>query len=90
MVMLRGRKIRFSHILVHLVGGDFASDTEEDGKSYGRCSYGMVDLVLSMCVTGFVSKYLDLSKSLTAATLAVGRWSLGTCAPRFASYYKQY
>jgi hypothetical protein len=38
METLHGRRIWFSHLLVHLVYHDLAGGVEEDGKSYGRCS----------------------------------------------------
>jgi hypothetical protein len=62
-----GRRIRFSRLLIHLVG-DFADDIEKEGKSSSRCSYGVVDLVSSTCVAGFVPRYTDLLKSSAATT----------------------
>jgi hypothetical protein len=43
--MLHGRKLRFSHLLVHPDSGDFAGDVEGGRNSYGLCSHGVLDLV---------------------------------------------
>jgi hypothetical protein len=52
--MTRGRRIRFSRLHVCLVGGDLVGGVEEGDKSCGRCSHGVVDLVLSMCIAGLL------------------------------------
>jgi hypothetical protein len=67
MVTLHGRRIRFSHLLICLVG-DFTGDIEEGRKSSSRCFYGVVDLISSTCVAGFVPSYTDLLKSSMATT----------------------
>ena len=52
MVALRGTRIRYSRLLVHLVDGDFAGGVEDGEKSSGRCSRGVVDLGQPTRVTG--------------------------------------
>jgi hypothetical protein len=47
---MSGRRIRFSHLLVHLVSGDLVGEVEEGGKLSGRWSHGVMDLVLSTYV----------------------------------------
>jgi hypothetical protein len=42
-----------------LVSSDLAGVVEEDGELFGRCSYGVVDLVRSTCVIDLVSEDLD-------------------------------
>jgi hypothetical protein len=42
-----GTRIRYSPLLVHLVGGDLFGGVEEGGDSSGRRFYGVVDLVQS-------------------------------------------
>jgi hypothetical protein len=37
-------RIRYPHILVHLVGEDLADGVEEGGESFGCSSHGVVDL----------------------------------------------
>ena len=49
MVAPRGSRIRYTRLLVHLVGGDLAGGVEKDGDSSDRCFHGVVDLVQSMC-----------------------------------------
>jgi hypothetical protein len=51
MMILRKSRIRFSRLLVHLIGGDLACGVEEGRKSSCRCSHGVMDFVLSI---GFV------------------------------------
>jgi hypothetical protein len=55
----RRRRISFSCPPVHLVGGNLSYDVEENGKVSGRCSYGVVNLVLSTYVIGLVLGYSD-------------------------------
>jgi hypothetical protein len=88
MAMLRGTRIRFPRLLIHLVSGDLADGIDEGGESYDRCSLEAVDLVLSTCVVGLLLRDLDGLKSLMATASALGLWSLGgTCtnSSRFSS-----
>jgi hypothetical protein len=64
---LCGTRIRYTCLLVHLVGGDLASGVKEGGDSSGRRFHGVVDLVQSTCVTVLVLEASDRFKSLTAA-----------------------
>jgi hypothetical protein len=50
MVTLCGRRIKFSYLLAHLVSGDLAGGTEKGGESFGCCSHGLLNLILSMYV----------------------------------------
>jgi hypothetical protein len=56
-------RIRYTRLLVHLVGGDLAGGTKEGRKSSGRFSHGVVDLVKSTFITSLVSEVLDKFKS---------------------------
>jgi hypothetical protein len=54
--VLCGIRIRYSSLLVHLIGGDLADDVEEGGDSFDRRFHEVVDLVQSMYVTSLVLK----------------------------------
>jgi hypothetical protein len=56
MVVLCGIKIRYTHLLVHLVTGNLVDIVEEGGKSSYRCYHGVKDHVQSMHVTSLRSK----------------------------------
>lgn len=45
-------RIRFSQLVIHLVGGGLNSGIEDDGRSPGHCSSGVVDLLVSSCYAG--------------------------------------
>jgi hypothetical protein len=80
-VTLCGTRIRYSRLLVHLVGGDLAGSVEEGGDSSGRRFHGVVDLVQSMYFTSLVLEASDQFKGLTVTILAL-RLS-GTCTKTF-------
>jgi hypothetical protein len=67
------KKIRFSRLIVHLVGDNLAIGVEAGWKSSGRYSYRAVDLILSTCISGLVSKHLNKVKISMATTSALGR-----------------
>ena len=67
-----GQRIRYTRLLVHLVGGDLAGGVEEGGDSPGRRFHAVVDLIQSTCVN-FVSEDLDQFKGSMPATSALGR-----------------
>jgi hypothetical protein len=52
MAVLCGTKIRYSRLLVNLVGGELASGVDEGGDSSGHHCHGMVDLIRSTCGRG--------------------------------------
>jgi hypothetical protein len=68
MVALRGTKIRYTRLLIHLVVDDLASGVEEGGDSAGRSGHGVVDLLQFMRVTCLLSKDPTQLKSLMAMT----------------------
>jgi hypothetical protein len=49
-----GTRIRYTHLLIHLVGGELAGSVEEGGDSSSRRFPEMVDLVQSTYVISFV------------------------------------
>jgi hypothetical protein len=80
MAALCGTRIRYSHLLIHPIGGVFAGAVEEDGDSSGRCFHRVVDLVQSTYGTSLVLEPSDRFKGSTAKISALGRWSLGARA----------
>jgi hypothetical protein len=90
METLHGRRIRFSRLLVHLVGDDLAGGVEEDGKSYGRCSDGVVDIIFSTCTTGLVLGYSYRIKSSMVMISGLRCWSLlRTCARSIHNFHNK-
>jgi hypothetical protein len=45
MTMLCGTRIRYTHLLIHLVDDDLASGVDEVIESSSRCSHGVMDLI---------------------------------------------
>ena len=84
----RGSRIRYTRLLVHLVGGDLAGGVEEGGDSSDRRFNGVVDLVQSTCCI-LVSKDLAQFKGSMATTSALGRWSLVTRSRRLSGCHQQ-
>jgi hypothetical protein len=80
--VLCGTRIRYSSLLLHLVGGDLAGGVEEGEDSSDHRLHGGVDLVQSTRVRGLLLKDLDQFKGSMAVTSALGRWSLGARAQR--------
>jgi hypothetical protein len=72
MMMLCGTRVRYAHLLIHLVGGDPASGVEESRDSSGHHLHRVVDLVQSMYVTSLVLEDSGQSESLMAMILALG------------------
>jgi hypothetical protein len=70
-------RIRYFHLLIHLVDGNFARGDEEGGESSGRSSHGVVDLVKSVSVAGLMPEEVDQFKSSMATTTPMGCWSVG-------------
>jgi hypothetical protein len=89
MVVLYGTRIRYSGLLVHLVGTDLASSVEEGGNPSGRCFHGVVDLIQSMYFTSLMLEASDQYKGSMAMILALGCWSLGARARRLPDYHQQ-
>jgi hypothetical protein len=89
MTVLCGTRIRYTRLLVHLVDGELADGVEEGGYSSGCHFCRAVDLIQSTCVTGLVLEASDRFKGSMAATLALGRWSLGAHARRLPDYHQQ-
>jgi hypothetical protein len=89
MAELCGTRIRYIFcVLFHLVGSDLTVGVEEGGESSGRSTHGVLNLVLSTCVTCLVSEDLDQFKRSMATTSALGRWSLGALARRLPTVIK--
>ena len=88
MAVSRGSIIRYTRLLVHLVGGDLAGGVEEGGDSSDRRFNGVVDLVQSTCSI-LVSEDLAQFKGSIATTSALGRWSLGARARRLSGCHRQ-
>jgi hypothetical protein len=61
-VALCGTRIRYSCLLVHLVGGDLAGSVEEGWDSSGRRFHGVANLVRSMYFTSLVLEASDQFK----------------------------
>jgi hypothetical protein len=77
-------RIRYSHLLVHLIGGDLAGSVEEGEDSSSRRFHGVVGLVQSTYFTILVLEASDRFKGSTTTISALGRWSLGgTCTKTF-------
>jgi hypothetical protein len=55
-------KIRYSHLVAHLIGGNLAGGVEEDVESSGHPSHGVEDLVRSVCVIGFVRRFESIQE----------------------------
>jgi hypothetical protein len=72
-------RIRYSSLLVHLIGGNLAGGIEEGEDSSSR-RFHVVDLVQSTRVRGLVLEDLDQFKGSMVAALALGCWSLGARA----------
>jgi hypothetical protein len=70
-------RIRYSHLLVHLVGGNLIGGVEEGEDSSGRRFHGVVDLIQSTCGRGLVLEASDQFKGSMAATSAPGAGPLG-------------
>jgi hypothetical protein len=87
--VLSGTGIRYSRLLVHLVGGNLADSVEEGGDSSCRRFYGVVDLVESTYFTSLVLEASDQFKGSTVTVLALERWSLGARARRLPDYHQQ-
>jgi hypothetical protein len=77
---LRDKNKVYFCVLFHLVGGDLTVGIEEGGKSSGRNTHGVLNLVSSTCVTGLVSKDSDQFMGSMATTSALGHGSLGALA----------
>jgi hypothetical protein len=80
MVELRGTRIRYFCLLVHLVGDDLAGSIEEGRDSSGRLFHGVMDLVQSTYFTSLVLEASDQFKDSTTMILTLGHWSLGARA----------
>jgi hypothetical protein len=76
-VALRGTRIRYSCLLVHLVGGDLAGSVEEGGNSSGHRFHGVVNLVESTYFTSLVLEALDQFNDSMVTILTLGL--SGTC-----------
>jgi hypothetical protein len=74
---------------VHLVDDNLAVGVEAGGKWSGHCSYRVVDLVLSTCVSGLVSKYSNEFKISMATTSALRHRFLGKHAQILNGYHQQ-
>ena len=71
MAVLCRTRIRFSRLLIHLVGGsDLVGAIEEREKSSGRYSFRLVDPFVSTYVAGLMSGDSDCFKDSIATTLA--------------------
>ena len=71
MAVLCRTRIRFSRLLVHLVGsGDLVGGIEEREKSSGRYSFRVVDPFVSTYVAGLMSGDSYWFKGSIATTLA--------------------
>jgi hypothetical protein len=90
MTTLCETKIRYTHLLVHLIDNGIAGGVEEGRDSSGRCFPGVVDLIKSTCVIGLVLEDLDQFKDSMATTSTLGHWSLGACAQRFPQCHQQH
>jgi hypothetical protein len=88
MAALRGTKIRYTCLLVHLVGDDLADGVEEGRELSSHCSYEVVDLFKSTCVISLVLENLDQLKGSMVITSTPGRWSLATHAGRLPVYHQ--
>jgi hypothetical protein len=60
-------RIRYTRLLVNLVGGDLC----------GRCSHGLMNLIQSTCFRCLVLKDSDQMNASMATTSALGCWSIG-------------
>jgi hypothetical protein len=80
MAMLCGIRIGYTRLLSHFVNTNLAGGIEEVGKSTGRCSDGVVDLVQSTCLKGLVSEDAGQFKSYMMTIKDLAHWSLGACA----------
>jgi hypothetical protein len=89
MTALCETRIRYTRLLVHLVGDDLAGGVEEGRYSSGCRFHGVVDLFQSTCVTGLVLEASDQFKGSMAVTSALGSWSLEACAQRLLHYHQQ-
>jgi hypothetical protein len=72
MTVLCGTRIRYSRLLVYLVGGVIANGIEEGGGSSGRRFHGVVDLVQSTYVTSLVLEASDHFKGSTSTISVLG------------------
>jgi hypothetical protein len=82
MAALCGTRIRYSVLLIHLIGGDLAGSVEEGGDSSGRRFHEVVELVQSMYFISLVLEDLDQFKCSTATIWLWGAAALvlrGTC-----------
>jgi hypothetical protein len=85
---LCGTRIRYTRLLVYLVGNDLVSVVEGEDSS-GHRFPGVVDLVQSISVIGLVLEDPDQFKGLMVTTSALGRCSVGIHAQRRPNYHQQ-
>jgi hypothetical protein len=71
--MLCGTIIRYSRLLVHLIGGDHAGSVEDGGDLSDRRFHEVVDLVQSIFFTSLMLEASDQFKGSTTTILALGR-----------------
>jgi hypothetical protein len=65
-------EIRYTCLLVYLVGDDLVTFIEEGGESSVPCSHGVVDLIQS-CVASSVLRDSNRFKSSMATTITLER-----------------
>jgi hypothetical protein len=92
LVALCGTRIRYTHLLIHLVGGNLACVIEEGGDLSGSRFHGVADLVQSTRVIGFMLEASNQFKSLVIrhrcygdSGSSIGRWMVQES--RYDIYY---
>jgi hypothetical protein len=87
---LWGTRIRFLHLFVHLIGGDFAN--VEGEESSGHCSLrgqSGGSSIVTFCLFLFGVKRLGSILNSMRTTSALGCCSLGACAQRLPNCHRQ-